>query len=94
MECIKTYIETEFKKEEELTTLKTTPADREDNYKTYLPFDVRNMKVAVSLALECDEVDANSFNSFMTSIKNYASQRAEALDNIDHDDAALTSFVW
>lgn len=89
LECIKTYIETAFKEEKEQTTLKTTPADREDNYKIYLPFDVRNMKEAVSLALECDDVDAISFNSFMTSIKKYASLRAEALDSVDHDDARI-----
>ena len=74
-ECIKAYIEREFKDEKDTTPQKTTKEDREANYLNYLPFDFRTEETALPLAEENNKVDKKALVNFLSSIESYASER-------------------
>lgn len=75
-ECIKAYIEREFKDEKDTTPQKTTKEDREANYLNYLSFDFRTEETALPLAEENNKVDKKALVNFLSSIESYASERA------------------
>ena len=75
-ECIKAYIEREFKDEKDTTPQKTTKEDREANYLNYLPFDFRTEETALPLAEENNKVDKKALVNFLSSIETHASERA------------------
>lgn len=75
-ECIKAYIEREFKDEKDTTPQKSTPQQREENYKNYLPFDLRAEDKALTIAKETDLVDKKALINFLSSIGSHASERA------------------
>lgn len=74
--CINAYIEREFKDEKDTTPQKSTPEQRETDYLSYLPFDLRAEEKALSLAEETDLVDKKALTNFLSSIGSHASERA------------------
>lgn len=74
-ECIKAYIEREFKEEKDKTPQKSTKEDREADYLDHLPFDLRTEETALSLAEENNIVDKKALVNFLSSIESYASER-------------------
>ena len=54
--CINAYIEREFKTADDKTPQKSTKEQREENYMTYLPFDLRKDDSSLPLAEESDSV--------------------------------------
>ncbi len=74
--CIKAYIEREFKDEKDTTPQKSTLEQRETDYLSYLPFDLRTEEKALSLAEETDLVDKKALTNFLSSIGSHASERA------------------
>ena len=75
-ECIKAYIEREFKDEKDTTPQKSTQEQREADYLSYLPFDFRTEETALPLAEEADLVDKKALANFLSSIGSHASERA------------------
>ena len=71
--CINTYIESEFKVDDK-TPQEKTKDQREENFKTYLPFDLRDGDNA--LATESDSVNVKALKTFLKAISSYASNRA------------------
>ena len=69
-ECIKDYIEGNTGSEDP----KETSKQREEKYRTYLPFDLRVDDNA--LASESDSVNVKALNKFLKAISSYASSRA------------------
>lgn len=74
--CIKAYIEREFKEENDTTPQKSTPEQRETDYLSYLPFDLRVEEKALPLSEETDMVDKKALVNFLSSIESHASERA------------------
>jgi len=72
-ECINTYIESEFKVDDK-TPQEKTKEQREENFKTYLPFDLIGGDTA--LATESDSVNVKALKTFLKAISSYASNRA------------------
>lgn len=75
-ECINTYIEKEFKADGDKTQQQFTKEQREENYITYLPFDLRNDERALPLAEESDVINVNTLKKFLSNISSYASNKA------------------
>ena len=74
--CINTYIEKEFKPDGDKTPQQFTKEQREENYITYLPFDLRNDASALPLAEESDVIDVRTLSKFLSDISSYASSKA------------------
>ena len=74
--CIKAYIEREFKDEKDTTPQNSTQEQRETDYLSYLPFDLRAEDKALPLSEESDLVDKNALVNFLSSIGSHASERA------------------
>lgn len=74
--CIKAYIEREFKDEKDTTPQKSTQEQREADYLSFLPFDLRVEEKALPLAEETDLVDKKALTKFLSSIESHASERA------------------
>ena len=74
--CIKAYIEREFKEEKDTTPQKSTQEQREAEYLSYLPFDLRAEEKALPLSEETDLVDKEALAIFLSSIGSHASERA------------------
>lgn len=75
-ECINTYIEKEFKADGDKTPQQFTKEQREENYITYLPFDLRNDVSALPLAEESDVINVKTLSKFLSDISSYASSKA------------------
>ena len=70
--CIEDYIGGKFKTDDE--DPKETPKQREEKYRKYLPFDLRDGDNA--LATESDSVKVKALKTFLKAISSYASNRA------------------
>lgn len=88
-ECINTYILKEFKAEDDNTPQKYTQEQREEEYLTYLPFDLRNDDSALPLAEESDTVNVKTLSKFLSSISSYASNRAVKIGAVQPYDARI-----
>ena len=87
--CINTYIEREFKTADDKTPQKSTKEQREENYMTYLPFDLRKDDSSLPLAEESDSVDINVLTNFLKRISNYASSKAVKISAVQPYDARI-----
>lgn len=88
-ECINVYIEREFKPADDKTPQKSTKEQREENYMTYLPFDLRKDDSSLPLAEESDSVDINVLTNFLKRISNYASSKAVKISAVQPYDARI-----
>jgi RecB family exonuclease len=87
--CINTYIEREFKSADDETPQKSTKEQREENYLTYLPFDLRKDDSSLPLAEESDSVDVKLLTEFLSEISNYASSKAVKITAVHPYDARI-----
>ena len=87
--CINAYIEREFKTSDDKTPQKSTKEQREENYMTYLPFDLRKDDSSLPLAEESDSVDINVLTIFLKRISNYASSKAVKISAVQPYDARI-----
>ena len=87
--CINAYIEREFKTADDKTPQKSTKEQREENYMTYLPFDLRKDDSSLPLAEESDSVDINVLTNFLKRISNYASSKAVKISAVQPYDARI-----
>ena len=88
-ECINTYIEREFKTADDKTPQKSTKEQREENYLTYLPFDLRKDDSSLPLAEESDFVEVKALTKFLQEISNYASSKAVNINAVQPYDARI-----
>ena len=88
-ECINTYIDREFKAEDDKTPQEKTKEQREEEYITYLPFDLRKDDSALPLAQESDTVNLKTLNKFLSAISSYASNRAVKIGAVQPYDARI-----
>lgn len=88
-ECINTYIDREFKAEDDKTPQEKTKEQREEEYITYLPFDLRKDDSALPLAQESDSVNVKALSDFLSSISSYASNRAIKITAVQPYDARI-----
>lgn len=88
-ECINTFIEKGFKSADDKTPQKSTKEQREENYLTYLPFDLRKDDSSLPLAEESDSVDVNALAKFLSNISNYASSKAVKITAVQPYDARI-----
>ena len=88
-ECINAYIFKEFKADDDLTPQESTKEQREKNYITYLPFDLRTDDSALPLVEETDTVSVKALSKFLKAISSYASHKAEKLSAVQPDDARI-----
>lgn len=86
-ECINDFIEKEFM--EDATLRKQTQQEREDNYSTYLPFDLRKEEDAMFLVEEKEELLAKDIEMFMKKMKDYASSHARKIEAKSPYDARI-----
>lgn len=84
--CINDYIEKELEKDEDAAKRKYRQEDREENYRTYLPFDLRK---DMTLAEETDDLDVKSLKKFLEKISNHASSRATHIAGVSPYDARI-----
>ena len=87
--CINAYIEREFKTADDKTPQKKTKEQREENYLTYLPFDLRKDDSSLPLAEEADSVDVKALTEFLSEISNYASNKAVKISAVQPYDARI-----
>ena len=66
----------EFKADGDKTPQQFTKEQREENYITYLPFDLRNDVSALPLAEESDVINVKTLSKFLSDISSYASSKA------------------
>jgi len=88
-ECINTFIEREFKSADDETSQKSTKEQREENYLTYLPFDLRKDDGSLPLAKESDSVNVKALTEFLSEISNYASNKAVKITAVQPYDARI-----
>ena len=88
-ECINNYIEREFQEADDTTPQERTKEQREEEYITYLPFDLRNDDSAIPLAEESDAVNVKALSKFLSSISSYASSRAVKIGAVQPYDARI-----
>ena len=88
-DCINNYIEREFQEADDSTPQKRTKEQREEEYITYLPFDLRNDESALPLAEESDSVNVKALSKFLSSISSYASSRAVKIGAVQPYDARI-----
>lgn len=88
-ECINSYIERKFKTDDDETPQESTKEQREENYMTYLPFDLRKDDSSLPLAEESDSVDINVLTNFLKRISNYASSKAVKISAVQPYDARI-----
>lgn len=87
--CINNYIDREFKTEDDTTSQKRTKEQREEEYMTYLPFDLRKDESALPLAEESDVVNVKALSQFLSAISLYASSRAVKIGAVQPYDARI-----
>lgn len=90
LECINSFIDYEFKEPDDNTTRKTTREQREGNYLSYLPFDLRKEKDSLLLSEESNVVDFKRFKRFMQRIYAHAAYRATSIQSVSPNDARIT----
>ena len=88
-ECINTYIEREFKAEDDETLQESTKEQREENYIKYLPFDLRKEDSTLPLAEESDSVNVKALTKFLSAISSYALNRAVKITAVQPYDARI-----
>ena len=91
--CINAYIEREFKSADDETPQKSTKEQREENYLTYLPFDLREGDSSLPLAEESDSVDVIALTKFLSEISNYASSKAVKISAVQPYDARIAQLM-
>ena len=89
-ECIKAYIEREFKAEDDNTPQKENRELREENYMNYLPFDLREEDSAFPLSEESEMVDKTILEEFLSAIESHASSRAVTIASKQPYDARIS----
>lgn len=90
LECITEYLEREFIGEDDKETLpEYTPEQRQEQYGTYLPFDLLNDNDSRRLAEQSDEIDVKAFSAFLENIRSYAANRAVKLMAVRPDDLRI-----
>ena len=88
-ERINAYIEREFKADDDETPQKSTKEQREEEYMTYLPFDLRKDDSALPLAEESNTVNKKALSKFLSSISSYALNRAVKIGAVQPYDARI-----
>ena len=88
-DCVNSYIERELKDEDDETPQEMTKEQREENYITYLPFDIRTDEGALPLAEEANEVNVKALSKFLSSISSYASSKAVKIAAVQPYDARI-----
>ena len=88
-DCINSYIEREFKDADDSTPQERTKEQREEEYITFLPFELRKDDSSLSLAEESDAVNVKALSKFLSSISSYASSRAVKLGAVQPYDARI-----
>ena len=89
LECINKFIDNEFKDSDDKTPRKMTREQREGNYLTYMPFDLRKEKDSLPLSEESDQVDFKRFKRFMQRIYAYSASKATSLLSVSPNDARI-----
>ena len=89
LECINSIIDNEFKDPDDNTPRKMTREQREGNYISYLPFDLRKEKDSLPLSEESDIVDFKRFKRFMQRIYAHAAYRATSIQSVSPNDARI-----
>ncbi len=89
LDCINAFVDNEFKEPNDNTQRRMTREQREGNYLTYLPFDLRKEKDSLPLSEESDIVDFKRFKRFMLRIYSHATTKATSLLNITPNDARI-----
>lgn len=89
LECINDYIDYEYKKPEDKTPCEATREQREGNYLTYLPFDLRKEKDSLPLSEESNDVDFKRFKRFMERIYAHAGYSANKINSLSPNDARI-----
>ena len=87
LECINDFIDNEFKTSDEKREM--TREQREGNYLTYLPFDLRKEKDSLPLSEESDDVDFKRFKRFMQRIYAHAASKATSILSVSPNDARI-----
>ena len=88
-DCINNYIEREFKDADDSTPQERTKEQREEEYITYLPFDLRKDDNALSLAEESDAVSVKALSKYLSSISSFASSKAVKIAAVQPYDARI-----
>ena len=88
-ECINSYIDKEFKLENDTAPQEKTREQREEEYITYLPFDLRKDESALPLAEESDSVNVKALSKFLCSISSYALNRSVKIGAVQPYDARI-----
>jgi hypothetical protein len=88
-DCINNYIEREFKDADDSTPQERTKEQREEEYITYLPFDLRKDDNALSLAEESDVVSVKALSKYLSSISSFASSKAVKIAAVQPYDARI-----
>lgn len=89
LECINSFIDNEFKEPNDNTPRKMTREQREGNYLSYLPFDLRKEKDSLPLSEESNIVDFKRFKRFMQRIYAHAAYRATSIQSVSPNDARI-----
>ena len=90
LECINSFIDNEFRKPDDNTPRQMTREQREGNYLSYLPFDLRKEKDYLPLSEESNIVDFKRFKRFMQRIYAHAAYRATSIQSVSPNDARIT----
>lgn len=89
LDCINDFIDNEFRKPDDKTPREMTREQREGNYLTYLPFDLRKEKEYLPLSEESDDVDFKRFKRFMQRIYAHAASKATSILSVSPNDARI-----
>lgn len=89
LDCINDFIDNEFRKPDDKTPREMTREQREGNYLTYLPFDLRKEKDYLPLSEESDDVDFKRFKRFMERIYAHAAYSANKISSVSPNDARI-----
>jgi len=89
LDCINDFIDNEFRKPDDKTPRDMTREQREGNYLTYLPFDLRKEKEYLPLSEESDDVDFKRFKRFMQRIYAHSASKATSILSVSPNDARI-----
>lgn len=88
-DCINNYVDREFKADDDTTPQERTKEQREEEYITYLPFDLRKEDSSLSLAEESDTINVKALSKFLSSISSFASSKAVKIVAVQPYDARI-----
>lgn len=88
--CINAFIAREFRAENDPTPPESTPQQREENYRSYIPFDLRSEESSMPLSEESDLVDQNTLTEFLSAIESHASSRAVKIASMSPYDTRIS----